>query len=202
MQELNEWWQEWEELSKTAGENFDRDGEIMMRLDVERTEGLQQIISMSLVDTQKYTKIDGTQYDIPRLCGIDVPEDSEELARIQFSKERDPSLVMREDEEWGEVYAPMKEIEQAWAAVENYVAEIERNQLDVKEHIPQISYTRTGPIHLSVHDHGKYWNRFEHDPEKKLRDHYHTTQKKEGKRPKLEFMTGKTIIFLDLTAEQ
>lgn len=159
-----------------------------------------QELSLELVGTASYMTGAGKVIRFVEESGIHIPA-KQHLASITFMSPKEAfssksqytprQLIRRQDQKWGEVYAPHQEVIDALQALHCTIAVMENNEIDIKKLCPEANTDIKGPVNVSVADVGSYFNRFMHRPETSLPMNYHSTRKtRKGSIPEITFISG------------
>ena len=197
---------------RQLGEGLDLEAAIMLCLIVKRDKNPNkaekdpstQELSLELLGTAKYTTEAGKTITFVEDSGIHIPA-KQYVASIAFMSPKeafsaDPryttgQLLRREDQVWGTTYAPYQQVVDAWQALNAAIAEIEKNEIDIKALCPEAQTDIKGPVSVSVANVGGYFNRFTHLPDTHLPENYHSGRRIiTGANPDIIFMPGNAII--------
>jgi hypothetical protein len=153
---------------------------------------LKHDLSFFVLGKQKYTTLEGKVVHYVEEAGIQVPEGN--IATIEFyqdSTDHTPiGQVGRIDESWGTVYAGYSEVHQAFDSLREAITEIEKQEVDIRAVCPEAKTDRKGPVTISIAGAGRYFNAFNHYPQTRLPENYHSSWKDLGVSFDIQFIPG------------
>ena len=191
-----------EEDIKLYKAGIDLAADIMLSLKIRRLENhktsskfnLNHELSFILVETKKYDE----EYDLVEGSGIYVPKE-QKIAEISFIKPSEleklasqsiDNLTLRDDEEWGDVYAQHAAVLTAFRSAMSAIEHWENQEIK----IPGTDDKKQTIV--SVAGLGTYFHRFKHykPDNRKEHDNYNSDKNRKQEFANLAFLPGEPII--------
>lgn len=176
-----------DDLAAKFSEIISLEGDIMLSLHVSMPKSdlsVEKALNHSLylqIRGKRSIQVDGKKIDYLARSGVHIPEYIE-IGDISFTKpeglvdlaiEQGDSLLLREDEEWGTVYASYNQVSRAYDRLCSAIEDMEKTKIDLKKTCPEAKTDTQRKIIISVADTG-YFNNFRHDKRTRIPQDYST----------------------------
>jgi hypothetical protein len=146
-------------------------------------EASQRFHELGLVLRSKkhYTLLGGQQVDFIALNGVIIPDRLSAIARLHFTPHVEPvdqcALVRRDDEDWGEIYAHLTEVQAAFDGILAVARQYEGRCMEITAVCPEAKTEMRPLLTVSLRGFYTYFRRFRHLSEAGRLDHYCTDEK-------------------------